>query len=88
MLRDQSYLNKNRHFMLSPPGLIGSVVVLLHGWRKAGSVAGCTVAATSIVHFAITTPPGIAASQRRPDILHSCSGMPEKQVAPGEMSQY
>lgn len=69
-------------------GLMGSVVVLLHGWRKAGSVAGCTVAATSIVHFAITTPPGIAASQRRPDILHSWSGMPEKQVAPGEMSQY
>lgn len=74
--------------MLAPPGLMGSVVALLRGWRKAGSVAGRTVAATRIVHFAITTPPGIATSQKRPEILHSWSGMPEKQVAPGEMSQY
>lgn len=88
MLRDQSYLNKNRHFMLASPGLVGSVVALLRSWRKDGSVAGCTVAVTSIVHLAITTPPGIAASQKRPDIQHSWSGMPEKQVAPGEMSQY
>lgn len=46
-------------------GLMGSVVVLLHGWRKAGSVAGRTVAATRIVHFAITTPPGIAAKPEK-----------------------
>lgn len=65
MLRDQSYLNKNRHFVLAPPGLMGSVVALLCGWRKAGSVAGCTVAASRIVHFAITTPPGIAAKPEK-----------------------
>lgn len=44
---------------------MGSVVALLRGWRKAGSVAGRTVAATSIVHFAITTPPGIAAKPEK-----------------------